>query len=94
MVASNNGELVFLRSKIDNIDSAILSLLAERMQLVRQVGVFKKKNHLSPLDVERWGEVLAGKMEMARKLNIHPEMIYQIYTLIHEEALKIEEALQ
>ena len=93
MGASVSAELVFLRSKIDNIDGAILNLLAERMQLVKQVGAFKKKNHLSPLDAERWGAVLAGKMEMAKKLNIHPEMVHQIYTLIHEEALKIEQAL-
>ncbi len=46
-------ELVRLRSSIDNIDAALVHLLAERFKCTQQVGVLKAAMHLPPADPAR-----------------------------------------
>ncbi len=83
-----------LNRTLKNLDMAFCSLLAERMQLVKQVGEFKKAEHLLPLAKARWEAVLKAKMSMAESLHMNPEAIVKFYTLIHDEALRIESALR
>ena len=72
-----------LRKQIDEIDTAIVNLLAKRMKVVEKVGKYKKENNLPPLDKSRWQEVIKSKKGFVKK----------IYNIIHEEALKIEKSL-
>ena len=41
------------RSSIDNVDAALIHLLAERFRITHQVGVYKAKNGLPAEDKER-----------------------------------------
>jgi len=72
-----------LRKQIDEIDTAIVNLLAKRMKVVEKVGKYKKENNLPPLDKKRWQEVIKTKKGFIKK----------IWEIIHEEALKIEKNL-
>ncbi len=71
------------RKQIDEIDGQIVNLLAERMKVVKKVGIFKKQLNIPPLDSARWQEVIKTKKGFIKK----------IWKIIHEEALKIEETL-
>ncbi len=88
--ATQNDLLTDLNRTLKHLDMSFLSLLSERMQLVRQVGVFKKMHHLPPLAQARWEQVLSSKIALAEKMNINPAAIDQFYHLIHQEALEIE----
>ena len=46
-------ELARLRSSIDNIDAALIHLLAERFKATQQVGVLKAERGMPPADLER-----------------------------------------
>jgi len=72
-----------LRKKIDKIDRSIVILLAKRMEIVKKVGKFKKKNDLLPLDNMRWKKIIKTKKGFIKK----------IWEIIHEEALKIEKSV-
>jgi len=89
-LASDKSGLQQFNSSLNNLDKAFCSLLAERMQLVRQVGAFKKKHGIAPLSKERWEAVLKAKIELAKSLGINPDAVRELYTIIHEEALEIE----
>jgi len=69
-----------LRKQIDVLDDHIVSLLAKRMKVVKDVGKFKKENNLPPLDNKRWKEIIKTKKGFIKK----------IWEIIHNEALKIE----
>lgn len=71
------------RKQIDEIDGQIVSLLAERMKIVKKIGAFKKQRNIPPLDPARWQEVIKTKKGFIKK----------IWEIIHEEALKIEKKL-
>ena len=46
-------ELAALRASIDNLDSALVSLLAERFKITQRVGVLKATRGLPPADPDR-----------------------------------------
>ena len=60
------------------------------MQLVRNVGKFKKKHNMKPLAESRWEQVLRSKIKAAKSLHLNQKTIVEFYNLIHKESLKIE----
>lgn len=85
-------ELTELRTKIDKVDSQIINLIKERLALVAQVGKYKKKKGIPPLDEERWKEVLQNRI--AQSQGISEETIQTIWNVLHTEALQVEEEVK
>ena len=52
-MASVNSELLRLRDSIDNIDAALIHMLAERFKCTQTVGQFKAEHNMPPADPER-----------------------------------------
>jgi chorismate mutase len=86
----NKTQLDDFRKSIDLIDSAIISLLTERIRLVKKVGRYKKKQNIPALQPERWQEVLSNKKQLASKSGLSTTFVENIYNTIHNYALKIE----
>ena len=75
-------ELQELRMKIDEIDSELVKLFQQRMDVAADVAVYKRQNHLPVLDMAREREKLAALAEMAR-----PDMqtyVQMLYSMIFE----------
>jgi chorismate mutase len=53
-----NSTLADLRMSIDNIDSALIVLLAERFRLTQKVGELKRDTHMPSIDQRREAEHL------------------------------------
>ena len=51
-------ELKDLRNKIDQIDQELVTLIEQRLEVVKQIGEYKKKHNLPILDQNREQEVL------------------------------------
>jgi chorismate mutase len=83
-----NKTLEELREAIDSIDHDLVAILKERMKIVEQMGLLKKENNITILQPERWAEIFSTRQEWARELNLTPEMIYQIFLLIHTESIR------
>ena len=88
-----NKTLEELRKEIDVIDEELLQVLAKRMHIVREIGKLKKEHNITPLDEDRWQEVLHQIIETAKKHNLPETSIKKIYELIHDTALSIEKEL-
>jgi len=82
--------LIQFREQIDRIDSEIVRLLAQRFEVVREVGEYKKQNNLPPLQPGRWQEVLESKKQLARESGIDETFVVDVWNRIHEYALDIE----
>lgn len=79
------------RDSIDRLDKKLITLISERFELVEKIGEYKKKNNIPPLALERWKEVLAKLAANAEAQGVNPDLMLEIYELIHEQAL-IDEA--
>lgn len=79
-----------LRKKINEIDIEIITLLANRLSIVNEIGKIKKEKGIKPLDLNRWDEITKRRKLLAKELNIDEYFIERIYKLIHAKSLEIE----
>lgn len=80
--------LVQLRRQIDEIDESILELLAKRMRISREIGIFKKEHNMPILQSPRYSEILEKRGAMAGSMELNPEFIKEIVKEIHEESVR------
>jgi chorismate mutase len=85
--------LFLYRQQIDIIDNKLIILIKKRMNFVKNIGAWKKKKNIKPLDHNRWKEVLESRISLGSKLGLKQNFIKKLYEIIHEEALKIENEL-
>lgn len=81
-------ELDRLRQKIDNIDRELLEVLAARMAVVEKLGEYKRDNSVAVLQLDRWKQVHNSRAEQGKKLNLYPEMVEELFKLIHMESIR------
>jgi chorismate mutase len=90
-----------LRKSIDNIDNAIVALLAERFKVTNRVGHFKASHKLPAKDPERQALQHARIQELSLQYGLDPEFASSILAqivarvvIIHEQIAKgVEQAL-
>lgn len=83
-----------LRHQIDQLDQQIITLLAERMQLVQKVGQHKAAHEIPSLSPERWQHVLQTRQTWAQELGLEPELVLELWNCIHQHALKLEDSFK
>lgn len=71
-----------LRSKIDAIDDQIIALFESRMALVKDIGAFKKQNHIHVLDSNREANVLSRVKVQLQNKTLEPYIIELFETLM------------
>jgi chorismate mutase len=86
--------LAHLRASIDNIDAALVHLLAERFKLTKQVGVYKAAHDLPPADPEREKEQIARLRQLAHEAELDPAFAEKFYAFIVTEVIRHHEALR
>jgi chorismate mutase len=77
-----------LRSEIDRIDDNLLQLLAQRMEVVLQIGKHKQSKGMDLLQLERWNEVVEDRLKKGTDLGLSRHFLLRMLHAIHEEALK------
>ena len=81
------------RARIDALDDKIVDLLAERMDIVREVGAIKAKNSITLIQTDRVNEVRERCAERGAKKGLNPELIRRIYNEIIDEAHQMEQLI-
>ncbi|MCI5121475.1 MAG: chorismate mutase [Candidatus Electrothrix sp. AUS4] len=83
-----------IRDSLDKLDSALISILAERFQLTDEVGVFKAENNLPSIDQERERQQFARIKQLADVHGLEPEIAAKILRLIIDEVVKKHERIK
>jgi chorismate mutase len=81
------------RARIDALDDKIIDLLAERMDVVREVGFIKAENNLSLIQSDRVNEVRERCATRGAKKGLNPELVRRIYNEIFDEAHQLEQLI-
>ncbi len=76
-----------LRFMIDELDLQLMNVLKKRMDVVNDIGQYKKINNMTILQPKRWDQVLNKSIEMSNKALLSNEMVLKIFTAIHEESI-------
>lgn len=77
-----------LRRQIDGIDENLLELLAKRMRISREIGVYKKEHRMPILQTPRYGEILENRTKAGVAMNLNPDFVQAVLKEIHEESVR------
>ena len=79
------------RASIDNIDAALVLLLAERFKITQEVGRYKAEVGLPPADPEREAEQIARLRELAASANLDPAFSEAFLRFVIAEVIRHHE---
>ena len=88
MAATTSNELQRLRDSIDNIDAALIHLLAERFKFTQQVGALKAAGNMPPADPAREAEQIARLRKLASNAKLDPEFAEKFLNFIVTEVIR------
>ena len=77
-----------LRRQIDGIDENLLELLAKRMRISREIGVYKKEHRMPILQTPRYGEILENRTKAGVAMDLNPDFVQAVLKEIHEESVR------
>jgi chorismate mutase len=83
-----------LRASIDNIDAAVVHMLAERFKATKAVGELKAANNLPPADKAREAEQIARLRKLAHDADLDPDFAEKFLAFIVTEVIRHHEKLQ
>lgn len=79
------------RCRIDDLDEEIIYLIAQRMQLVREIGSVKKEKNVAILQPERWRALAEACRRRAEKNELSREFTNLFLEAIHQEGINQQE---
>jgi chorismate mutase len=86
-------ELLRLRQSIDNMDAALVHLLAERFKITQRVGELKAAHGLPAADPEREVQQIARLRALAEDSHLDPEFAEKFLNFIVAEVVRHHEAI-
>lgn len=81
-------ELLRLRGSIDNLDSALVHIMAERFKITQRVGQVKAELGLPPADPEREARQIARLRALAKQADLDPEFAEKLLNFIVSEVVR------
>lgn len=83
-----DAHLLRLRSSIDNIDAALIHMLAERFKVTQEVGRYKAEAGLPPADPSREESQVARLRQLAHDAGLDPEFSEKFLRFIIDEVIR------
>ena len=87
-------ELEDMRASIDNIDAALVHMLAERFKNTKRVGRLKADHDMPPADAARESRQIARLRELAKEADLDPAFAEKFLTFIIDEVIRHHEAIR
>ena len=81
-----------LRRSIDNIDAAVVHMLAERFRCTQAVGRLKAAYGMPPADLTREAQQVARLRELARDAALDPDFAEKFLAFVIREVIRHHEA--
>ena len=81
-------DLIEARSSIDNLDAALIHLLAERFKITQRVGRIKARENLPPADPDRELAHVTRLRLLAQESELDPEFAEKVVTFIMTEVVR------
>lgn len=88
---ADDPQLAIFRKSIDNIDAAIIHMLAERFRITQAVGEYKAKVTLPPADPHREARQIERLRKLSEEADLDPEFSEKFLRFIIEEVIRHHE---
>jgi len=88
IVMTEENILTQYRDSIDNIDAALVFMLAERFKITQAVGKYKAQSELPPADPNREDEQIMRLRQLAKDAKLDPDFTEKFLRFIIEEVIR------
>jgi chorismate mutase len=86
-------QLSDLRTTLDNLDAALIRLLAERFRTTQKIGEYKRRHGLPARDEAREKLQLQRAREMASSAGLDPELAQRVFRVIFDAVVENHQRL-
>ncbi|MBA4747928.1 MAG: chorismate mutase [Sphingopyxis sp.] len=90
----DDSQLGRYRQSIDNIDAALVFMLAERFKITQAVGELKARMDMPPADPSREERQIERLRQLARDADLDPEFSEKFLRFIIDEVIRHHERLR
>ncbi len=80
-------QLELLRGKIDHLDSYLLEIISERMDIVREIAEYKRENNLAIVQPSRWTEILESRLATGLRKHLTEKFVKELFHAVHKESI-------
>jgi chorismate mutase len=80
--------LASFRKSIDNIDAALIHMLAERFRITKEVGAYKAQVALPPADPAREEQQIKRLRSLAEEADLDPEFSEKFIRFVIDEVIR------
>lgn len=81
-------KLVMLREQIDTLDNELLEVLGKRLQICREIGLYKRDHRMPAVQTDRFNEIIKDRVALARQMGLGAEFMRTVLLAIHEESVR------
>ena len=60
------------------------------MELIKQIGLYKKENNVTVLQLERWLSILNSRADSGARKNLDASFVEELFKIIHRESIKVQ----
>ena len=89
-----DAQLAEYRQSIDNIDAALVYMLAERFKVTKAVGELKARDGLPPADPGRETEQIARLRALAQSAHLDPDFSEKFLRFVIDEVIRHHERVR
>ncbi|MBQ0081339.1 MAG: bifunctional 3-deoxy-7-phosphoheptulonate synthase/chorismate mutase type II [Alistipes sp.] len=83
-----------LRSRIDACDESLISILAQRLEISREIGRYKQKHNIAIIQGIRWNELIEDVLDKAQRNGLSAKYITKLFNTIHEESVEVQNSIR
>ncbi|NOY51111.1 MAG: 3-deoxy-7-phosphoheptulonate synthase [Chlorobi bacterium] len=93
-IRETGGDIAFetklesLRSEIDKLDVEMLQILAKRLEIIDEIGHYKKDNDITILQMKRWAGIIDDRLSIGTQLGLEDEFLKRMLNIIHKESIQ------
>lgn len=77
-----------LRTEIDKLDGELLQILAKRLEIIDEIGDYKRDNNITILQMKRWAGIITDRLSIGTNLGLDETFLRKILNLIHKESIQ------
>lgn len=77
-----------LRRRIDALDSELIGLLEKRMEVAREIGMFKKEHSMPVVQENRYDDLIRSRVADAVELGMNGDFMKTLLQAIHQESVR------
>ncbi len=83
--------LRWLRKMMDEVDDRLWTSIAQRMEVSRRIGEYKKENNIQVVQPTRFDEIRTKRLAWAENQNLSKEAVKTIMETLHEESIRVQQ---